>query len=359
MNRMPRGLRLPVRELCLLALGALGTLQSRPLAGATATALRQLGEPPAAETVEAQTCGRQFESRDYVAARDCFERYLGAHPTDAAAMGTLGRTCLALRRPWRAVHWLEEATRREPARSELHDWLAQAYGTAAERAGVLHQFGLAIKARKQFERAVELDPANLDAREDLIEFQIEAPGFLGGSAERARANAADLESRDRLRGRLAQGSIDLRNLGLAGAEREMLQTAAEFPADPRPRLALGAAYARAGRYDRAFESLESALRLDPDGGDEALELARTAVLAGQRLDRAAELLRAGLKRLPPGDPAALADTHQALGAVLEKQGDAEHALHHYRTAVRLDPDLPPAREALRRLEPLAARRGNP
>jgi tetratricopeptide (TPR) repeat protein len=354
-----RRLCLFARGLCLLTTVALLALRSQPLAGVTAAALRQPGESPPAETAEAQTCGRLFEGRAYVAARDCFERYLSVHPTDASAMGTLGRSYLALRRPWRAVHWLEEASRREPARSDLHDWLAQAYGTAAERAGVLHQFGLAIKARKQFERAVELDPGNLDAREDLIEFQIEAPGFLGGSAERARANAADLETRDRLRGRLAHGSIDLATLGFAAAEREMLQTAAEFPADPRPRLALAAAYARAGRYDRAFEALEGALRLDPESADPALEMGRIAVLAGQHLDRAAELLRDALRRVPPGDQAALADTHQALGAVLEKQGDPDHALHHYRAAVSLDPDLPSARAALRRLEPLVARKSAP
>ncbi len=370
MNGIPRGL-------CLLVLGVLWALPGGPAAGATAAgataaraarvarvaataARREPGETaPAPDAAEAPACGRLFEARSYLAARDCFERYLAAHPEDAPAMGALGRTCLALRHPWRAVHWLEEAVRREPGRSELHDWLGQAYGTAAERAGVVHQFGLAVKARKQFERAVELDAGNLDAREDLIEFQIEAPAFLGGSAARARGHAAELESRDRLRGRLALGSIVLQAQGPAAAEREMLQTAAEFPADPRPRLALASAYTRAARFERAFEALDAALRLDPESADAALELARTAVLAGQHLDRAAELLRAVLRRLPPGDPAALADAHQALGTVLEKLGEPDHALSHYQEAARLDPDLPAARQALHRLELAAARKTTP
>src|SRR5260370_35392881 len=113
---------------------------------------------------------------------------------------------------------------REPGRSELHDGLGRAYGIAARRASLVHQFGLAVKARQEFARAVELDPANPDALEDLIEFQIQAPAFLGGSFEQASRHAAELERRDPLRGRLARAEILLRQP--AGAPRP--------PAAPSP-----------------------------------------------------------------------------------------------------------------------------
>jgi len=124
-------------------------------------------------------------------------------PRCKAARGCVG--ALLPRQP--AIEWLQRAVARAPGRSDFHDWLGRAYGIAAQRAAVVRQLGLAVKARQEFERAVELDPANADALEDLIEFQIQAPAFLGGSLAKARAHAAELERRDPLRGRLVGAEI--------------------------------------------------------------------------------------------------------------------------------------------------------
>jgi tetratricopeptide (TPR) repeat protein len=304
----------------------------------------------AVEEGEARECVRLFDARSYDEAQSCFHAYLADHREDGAAMAYLGRTFLARRRPGAAIEWLKRAVLRAPARSELHDWLAQAYGIAAERAPVVRQFSLAVKAGKEFERAVALDPSNLDAVEDLIEFQIEAPVFLGGSVAKAQAHAIDLERRDRLRGRLALAQVLLHSQGLAAAERELLATAAEFAADPRPQVALGVVLRGGGQFDRAFEAFDAALRLDPDNADAEIELARTAALSGQRLDRAQDLLARYLLRVPPGDGAALADGHLGLGAVLEKRRAQGRARSEYQAALHLDPDSAAARNALRRLD---------
>ena len=331
---MARGIAVFV--LCVLGLGLL------PSAGC------------AAEEGSARECVRLFEARSYLEAQACFQGYLADHGEDGAAMAYLGRSFLARRRPGAAIEWLKRAVRQAPERSELHDWLAQAYGIAAERAPVVRQFGLAVKAGREFERAVALDPANLDAVEDLIEFQVEAPVFLGGSVAKAQAHAADLERRDRLRGRLALAQVLLHSQGFAAAERELLAAAAEFAADPRPQIALGVALRNAGQYDRAFEAFDAALRLDPDNTDAAVELARAAALSGQRLDRAQELLARYLRQVPPGDGAALADGHLGLGAVLERRRARERARSEYQEALHLDPESAAARNALRRLDRPAA-----
>jgi tetratricopeptide (TPR) repeat protein len=125
--------------------------------------------------------------------------------------------------------------------------------------------------------------------------------------------------------------------------------AADFPGDPRPRLALAAAYEQAGRLDQAGDEIEAALRLDPDNTEAHAALARMAAASGRRLARAAELLTRDLQRLPPGDDAALADCHYALGALLERQGDRGQAREHYQEALRRDPGSAAARAALRRL----------
>jgi tetratricopeptide (TPR) repeat protein len=297
-----------------------------------------------------QACVRQFEGRGYEEAQACLAAYVARRPADTAALAYLGRACLKRRQAEPAVDWLSKAVAREPGRSDLHDWLGQAYGLAAQRAGTLRQFGLASKVRKEFERAVELDPANPDALADLIEFQIEAPGLLGGSLEKAKAHAAELERRNPLRGRLARAAILLHQAaGFAAAERELQATAASFPHDSRPQLALAGAYEQARRYERALDALEAVLRLDPDNDDAHQAFARIAASSGQRLPRAEELLTSYLGRVPPGDSAALADGHYALASVFERKGDAARARSHYLEALRRDPGLAEARDALRRL----------
>jgi tetratricopeptide (TPR) repeat protein len=74
----------------------------------------------------------------------------------------------------------------EPQNSNFHHWLGKCYGRIAETASWLKAISLAKKTRKEFEMAVELDEKNFDALEDLIQYYLEAPGFLGGSKKKAK-----------------------------------------------------------------------------------------------------------------------------------------------------------------------------
>ena len=388
----------PGRASLLAAAASISLLALLPAWLGTARTARATAPAAGEEDVPA-ACVRSFEAHAYQEAQECFAAHVAKQPGDALALFYLGRSYYERRQPMPAIERLQRAVARAPGRSDFHDWLGRAYGIAAQRAAVVRQLGLAVKARQEFERAVALDPANADALEDLIEFQIQAPAFLGGSLAKASVHAAELARRDPLRGRLARAEIlrrqpagsavpagpsgSARPAGLAGsagppgsagpagssgpaepagpavpagqtggapaAERELRAAAAEFPGDPRPRLALAAAYEQAGRREQAADEIEAALHLDPDNVEAHGALARVAAASGPRLARARDLLTRDLQRLPPGDDAALADCHYALGALLERQGDRGQAREHYQEALRRDPGLAAARTALRRL----------
>ncbi len=84
----------------------------------------------------------------------------------------------------------ERAVNLEPQNASYHLWLGREYGRKAGDSNPLSAAGMARKAKNEFERAVQLDPANVQARVDLSEYYIEAPAIMGGGLDKARAQAA-------------------------------------------------------------------------------------------------------------------------------------------------------------------------
>src|SRR4029077_6769731 len=60
---------------------------------------------------------------------------------------------------------------------------------------------------REFEIAVELDPANFEARRDLIRYEMNAPSVIGGGDDKATKNIAALEKIDPIQGQLARGEF--------------------------------------------------------------------------------------------------------------------------------------------------------
>ena len=139
---------------------------------------------------------RLFNDRQWAAAQQFFETFTAEHPTDAAGAFYLGRTLFERQQYERAVEWLEKATWLDSDNSDYHLWLGRAYGYSAQRASILWQFPLARKVRINFEKAVELDPDNIDARADLAEYYLKAPRILGGGREKAEAQAHEISRRN-------------------------------------------------------------------------------------------------------------------------------------------------------------------
>jgi predicted Zn-dependent protease len=80
---------------------------------------------------------------------------------------------------------LEELVTEYPENSIYHHLLGKSYGRIAEKSNPFKAMSMAKKTRKAFEKAVELDDKNIKALEDLMQYYLDAPGFLGGSKTKA------------------------------------------------------------------------------------------------------------------------------------------------------------------------------
>src|SRR5579859_2678416 len=117
-------------------------------------------------------------------------------PNDALAHNLMCRAYATLGDWDRGISACERAVSLAPDNSQYHLWLGRVYGEKADRSTWVTAAGLAKHVRSEFEAAVRLNPKNVDARTDLAEFYLEAPGIVGGGRDKAENQAETLLSLD-------------------------------------------------------------------------------------------------------------------------------------------------------------------
>ena len=292
---------------------------------------------------------RLFEAGKFREARTVFEPAFRSNAADAAAAFYLGRIAMEERGYDRAADYFESATTLEPKNSTYFLWLGRAHGREAQAANVLRQPGLAKKAKAAWERAIELDADNLDARSDLIQYYVQAPGFLGGSSAKALEQAEEIRKRNGLRGYLELGGLYEREKKFAEAEQAYLGAANEKSDRHVGEYRLGVFYQNIGAYDKAFDLFEAMIEASPEEVGALFQIGKTGALSGQRLDRSEEALKAYLQTTPGRNDPSLAAAHWRLGMVHERNRDRKRAKAEYEIALRLDPTFKPATESLKKL----------
>lgn len=172
-----------------------------------------------------------------------------------------------------AVETGEKLVKEAPESAEAHLWLGRAYGQKALKSSIFSQMGWAKKCKASFEKAVALDPKNVDARVDLLQYYANAPGIAGGGMDKARAQQKALDGIDPVRGAQMNGFILLKEKKPAEAEAEYRRAVSLAPENGSAHWRLGRVLERGGKKDEAKASYKEAVRLDPtlDGAKKDLE----------------------------------------------------------------------------------------
>jgi tetratricopeptide (TPR) repeat protein len=290
---------------------------------------------------------RAFRVRELDEAKAAAKGQLEKNPRDAGAHYCMGRVADAQSRSGEAVDWFEKAVSLDERNAEYHLWLGNALGEEAQKANKLRQPFLARRVKAEFERAVELDSANLDARHGLIQFYSVAPGIMGGSMEKARAQAAAIARLNPMRGHTELAQLLEREKDVAGAEREYVAGIAAAPDSMLGYYALGSYYQRQKRWSDAFATYENALARKPNDVVARVQIGRAAAVSGENLD-VGERHLASVLASPPDDfpPISAASVHYRLGNIYERQGKPERARTEYIEALRLNPKNEDARKSL-------------
>jgi tetratricopeptide (TPR) repeat protein len=291
---------------------------------------------------------RLFDERRLSESCAILEAAARENPNDARAAYYLGRALMAEDDLEAARPWFERAVELDPGSSEKHQWLGRCLGFQAARSNFLKQTSMAPKIRRAFERAVELDSDNVEARLDLIEFYIQAPAIMGGSHEKAHRQAEEIAKRDRMRGFRAEGRIEDHEKHFDRALALYARAAAEFPDQIEPALWASNIGVARKNYPLAFEPLDAFLARNPGNMPVRFHIGRVAAVSGQRLEQGEELLRAYLSWQPGRDDPQRPLVLARLGQICEKRGDRAAARRAYEEALHLDASLKDCHEGLKR-----------
>lgn len=269
----------------------------------------------AAGTEAVDRAGALYQKTEYHASLQLLEK---DPAPNGAAYELIGKNYFALEDYERAIQFFDKARAAEPKVSDRYLWLGRAWGRRAETAGIFGGVARASKARQNFEMAVMLDPNNAEAMNDLFDFYISAPSFIGGGVDKAEAIARRIQH--------------------------------ERPAEYEHEMAMLAEHRK--QHDAALAHLRKAMELAPDQAGRVLDTARYLEKLG-RTDESEAMFREAEKKWPGRPEVAFAlakfyaDTHrepQRVRQLLEEYLKAE-----------LTPDDPPKQQAEKLLRQVTSR----
>src|SRR3982074_3826786 len=273
---------------------------------------------------------------------------LSSAPADAESSNLLCRAYYALGDWDRAESFCRKAVSIQPDNSRFRLWLGRVYGEKADRANFLAAAGLAGKVRGEFERAVQLDPKDLDARLDLAEFYLAAPGIVGGGEPKAREQAPSIATLTPARERWVDARIAEHKKDAATAEREYHQYIDLSKGDAEAWLNLALFLRRQKRLPEMEQAIVKLSQSPSHKSDVFFEAAEMLYRAGRSYPFATELLHRYFAA-GPVEAAPAFKVHYLLGQLLEKQGDRAGAAQEYRASLSLVRNFGLAQQALNRV----------
>jgi tetratricopeptide (TPR) repeat protein len=264
---------------------------------------------------------------------------LEQNPGDAYAHQLICRAFYAQDRADEAVRECEAAValpQTQQSASENQLWLGRAYGLKARHAGPINGFKLARRVQASFAKAVDLNPSNVAALNDLGEYYVDAPSIVGGGTDKARTLAARMMPRFPAQAHLLLARIAVDDRDNDTAEAEFKQVIA-LEKNTQSWVDLAAFYQTHHRKEDAVTAVKSGLALDRTHGPAIVDAASVLIAAHRESELAEQCLRLYLVSKAKTDEAPAFKVHVELSRLLAARGLSAEAGQHMESANALAP----------------------
>jgi Flp pilus assembly protein TadD len=254
----------------------------------------------AASPADLDQARKLYQLTDYESSLKILE---AIQPKDGPVYELIGRNHYMQAEYKKATEALEKAVAADPGNSDRELWLGRAFGRRAETASPFTAPPNANRARQHFEKAVQLNPRNMDALSDLFEYYLEAPGFMGGGLDKAVGVANRMAAIDPVEGQWAQARLAEQKKEFGSAERHLERAAEMAPHEASRLVDLARFLARQGRYKESDQSFRQAEKIAPNSPQVIYARADTYIEQRRNLETARKLLKRYLEaQLTPDDP---------------------------------------------------------
>ncbi|HTO90819.1 MAG TPA: tetratricopeptide repeat protein [Candidatus Sulfotelmatobacter sp.] len=351
-----------------------------------ALTLARVAIAPAADATPPRSARALIDHQHWKQARALLEAEQKERPRDPTVLTGLCQVRLAFHDLDAAQKLGEQAIAIAPNDAEAHEALSEVFGERASNASMFKVMGLAGRFRKEAETALHLDPKQIDARLGLMEFHVRAPGIAGGDKKKALRYAQEVGEIDASKGELAlarycqetgdtnaveahyrsaiekdPNDVEAR-VALASwctapwrqkwdeAEKNARAASEAEPDRAIPYLLLASIYAHQQRWSDLDAVLSAADAACPDDRNPWYQSGRILLLDGTDLPRAEKSFRRFLEIEPEPNGPTLAHGRWRLALVLEKEGKRSEAVAELEEALKLKPDLDPAKKDLKRMK---------
>lgn len=211
---------------------------------------------------------RLIGERRYSAAQTMFEQAVEKNGKNAEARYYLAMSLMLQQKFDEAHDEIDEAIDLDENTARYHLLRGQILGQKAMSANVVSQGILAPKIKNAFLRASELDPSNVEARQALYNYYVMAPGFMGGSNEKAFDQAAAVVKLDPFRGYMLLANYYQRvKKDTAEAEKQIKKAIQAEPERGGGYKNLGYFYMRQGKYSEAYAQMQRYIDVEPKNPD--------------------------------------------------------------------------------------------
>lgn len=265
----------------------------------------------------------------------------------AASRYWLGRVAFNEDRMDDAEEFFEDAIEENDKVADYHYWYGSTLGSIAQKSNMMKQGILAPKIKDAFERTVALDPTNMSAHWGLIEFYTQAPGFMGGSWDKAIETAKGIMKIKKAEGYRALAIVNERQEKVAEAEKNFI---AAYKEDPTYVYTLSNFYQRQKKNAQAFALFDDILKKNPTEMLAVYQVGKLSAVTGDRMDVGEKCLLQYLAYQPKENEPSHAGANMRLAQIKEKRGNKVEAKKLYETALKMDGNLKEAKEGLARVK---------
>jgi predicted Zn-dependent protease len=192
---------------------------------------------------------RLIEAGHWKRARLLVEARIRETPDDPLATFLLSQVRAAFGERSTPLLLAERAVSLDARTARYHRQLAEMQGLAAQHANALQQLLIARRFRKEIDAALALDPRDVQAHRDLLEFYLLAPGIVGGDRRKAAATADRIAGLDAAEGFLAQARVSAFQKRDAETEALLRKAVAAQPPSYQAPIALAQFYLESSHRD--------------------------------------------------------------------------------------------------------------